>query len=65
MYAVKEGHRDTAELLIQKGADVNLRDSHGCSLLNHAVMDGHRDIAELFLQNGADVNLKGDGGCYP
>ena len=55
-WAVKNDHKDVAELLIEKGADVS-----SIHLLYYACMHGHRDLAEFLIQKGADANSKNWG----
>ncbi|MCQ2574858.1 MAG: ankyrin repeat domain-containing protein [Alphaproteobacteria bacterium] len=55
--------RDTqiAKLLIEKGANVKIKDSTGLAPLHIAVMNDYccnNDIVELLISHGADVNAK-------
>jgi ankyrin repeat protein len=52
------GHKDLAELLIQRGADVNEEKPDGWTPALSAAFKGHRDILELLLSHGADANAK-------
>ena len=61
-WAIKEGHTETAELLIAKGADVNVKEDSGLTLLHFA---NTREIAELLIAKGLDVNAKSDDGGTP
>ena len=48
--ACRDGHRDAAELLLD-------RDPHvPAGVLTQACADGHRDVVELLLDRGADLN---------
>ena len=49
--AAVSGHRQAAELLIARGADVNA----GSPLVGTAA-NGHKDVVELLISKGADVN---------
>ena len=60
--AVKEGYKDIAELLIQKGVDVNAGPR---TPLHEAAKRRSRDVAELLIQKGADVNAKDHVGGTP
>uniref|UniRef100_A0A0G4FH88 Uncharacterized protein n=1 Tax=Chromera velia CCMP2878 TaxID=1169474 RepID=A0A0G4FH88_9ALVE len=62
--AIKEGNRRNAEILLDRGANVNdrnhqLRTPLFCTVLPYgtAVCD-HKDIAELLISRGADVNAR-------
>jgi ankyrin repeat protein len=57
MYAVEHGHCAMAELLLDKGADVNAQ-SYG-NALHAASVEGHEQIVKLLLDKGADVNAQG------
>lgn len=52
-YAVDDGNRKMAELLIAKGAKVNIADSYGYSVLGAAK---DVEMARLLLENGANAN---------
>ena len=58
MYAANNGRKEIAELLIAKGADVNIKDKSGYTPLYAAAIDGHWEIAELLIAKGVDVNAK-------
>jgi ankyrin repeat protein len=52
------GHKEVAELLIAKGADVNPKREDGATPLLIAAVAGHKEVAELLIAKGADVNAK-------
>jgi len=56
---------EAAELLISKGAQVNVQDDEGNSPLHHAVKGGHKDVAELLIGKGANVNARNQRGFTP
>jgi len=64
LYAVASfDQKKIAELLIAKGADVNVNVDG--TPLHHAVLKGRKEIAELLVAAGADVNAKDKEGKTP
>jgi ankyrin repeat protein len=57
--------RETVELLISKGADVNTRDRLERTPLHDAAMRGSEEIAELLISKRADINAKEHVGNTP
>lgn len=64
-WATLMGKKDAAELLLELGADVNVRQEDGGTPLHIAVVLGRTELAELLIEKGADVNLKNRGGDTP
>ncbi|MDB4794793.1 ankyrin repeat domain-containing protein [bacterium] len=60
--AVSEGKKETAELLIAQGADVNEKNEGGETPLNLA---STKEVSELLIAEGADVNARGFLGSTP
>lgn len=57
---------EIAELLLSKGADVNIKDDDGRTLLHRIVHSSDISLAkELVLKYGADVNAKDNSGDTP
>uniref|UniRef100_A0A0G4GC37 Uncharacterized protein n=1 Tax=Chromera velia CCMP2878 TaxID=1169474 RepID=A0A0G4GC37_9ALVE len=48
-------HRDLAQLLLSRGANVNARNDKGHTVLHNAALWGSVDVAECLLGSGADV----------
>ncbi len=58
MGAVRRSNWDTVRFLIQKGADVFVRDSRKMGLLEAAIDDGQFDLAEELLERGVPVEVE-------
>ena len=55
-FAAAAGQTGVAKLLIQNGADVNVRnDGDGSTPLHYAATEGHADIARLLIASGANL----------
>ncbi|KAK2760347.1 hypothetical protein FQN54_002416 [Arachnomyces sp. PD_36] len=57
-YAVESGHTAVAELLLQKGANVDARTLFGHTPLLNAVIHSDLRLVELLLQHGANKKLR-------
>jgi len=47
--------------LLDRGADINVKNEYGWTVLMRAVMDNNIDMVELLLDHGADINAKDIG----
>ena len=65
MKAAREGTDDIAKLLLERGADVNLKDGDGSTALNDAVDRGHLSLVALLLAAKADPNTINKYGQSP
>ena len=63
--AAAGGHIETAEFLIEKGAEVNARDINGNTPLHEAAARGHDGTALMLIGKGAEVNAKNKDGITP
>ena len=52
-FAAWAGEADAVRLLIDGGADVNIRDTAGETALSMAVKEGHKEVATMLRQHGA------------
>jgi len=57
--AAQEGDLEQIKLLTSSGADVNVKNKRGDTLLSVSIIQGNKDIAEFLIARGADVNAKG------
>jgi ankyrin repeat protein len=55
----------TASMLIQNGADVNLKQSAGTTPLHSAAQNGNLELLILLLEKGARVDIRMEGGKLP
>ncbi len=60
--AVNEGDIQTVQFLLDKGADVNAKDSWGRTTLMQVVPNASVELVQLLINRGADVNLKDNSG---
>ena len=58
-----KGRKETAELLIANGADVNVRGFGGMTPLNMAADEGQKEIADILRKHGGKTGeeLKAEG----
>ena len=62
-WSASYGQTEAARLLIQNGADVNIKDDKGSTPLHGAAVFGRAGVARLLVENGADLQVRnGDGG---
>lgn len=60
--AVANDHADVVDLLLERGADPDVRDAEGFTALTLAVAKGHRAIVEALIRRGVDLEaLAADG----
>jgi hypothetical protein len=59
--AAWKGHVEIARLLLQNGADVNVKCDYGWTPLHSAASEGHVDFLHLLVENGADLEEQIDG----
>ncbi len=63
--AAAGNYTDIAKLLIDNGANINVRQQAGSTPLHSAAQNGNLDLLILLLENGADVNARMEGGKLP
>lgn len=64
-HACIKGSIEMVKLLLNHGAQVNLKDDTGCSALIDACVYGHTNIVLCLLSHGADLELSNDQGMTP
>ncbi|XP_076469826.1 ankyrin repeat and SAM domain-containing protein 6-like isoform X2 [Babylonia areolata] len=64
MFAAMTGRLDVAELLVQRGCDINKQDLiSGWTALMQATYHGKKQVAMFLLNAGADVSVQAKNGC--
>ncbi len=65
-YAARQGHIESAEMLLDHGADIDqLSGGDQSSPLLVSVINGNYDLARMLVERGADVNIVSDDGVGP
>ena len=65
MAAAESGHLAICRLLLDKGAQLEAKDSYGCTPLHLAALNGHVEIVRLLCDRRADVEARDTGGRRP
>ena len=66
MFAARQGHLDTVNAFLERGADVNQRDpGDSTTALMIAVINGRFDVAMYLIDHGANPNLAQTNGATP
>lgn len=63
--AVAGNFTSTAAMLIENGADVNVKQQKGTTPLHFAAQNGNLELIILLLEKGAQVNVRMEGGKLP
>ena len=56
------GHKDIVQSLLDRGADVNAKDSDGWTALHWAAYNGYEEIVKALVRAGANVDTKNNRG---
>ena len=56
-WACERGYTTITAMLIDKGANINMRDSNDETPLIKACIAGHKELAQFLIERGADVNI--------
>jgi ankyrin repeat protein len=62
LFAARQSCLECAEILVQRGADLNAVDPSGISAVLMAIINGHYDVAGFLLDKGTNPNLADDTG---
>ena len=57
------GQTEIVQLLIENGAEVNIKSGDGATPLHSAAFFGRTDVAKLLLENGADIKARNNDGA--
>lgn len=63
--AARSGQQEIAQLLIDSGATVDIRDLSDYTPLHNAAWNGNLDIVKLLLNSGADITARNYSGLTP
>jgi uncharacterized protein len=63
--AAVRGRLEIARMLVEHGAETNVRGEGGYTPLHEVASSGQIEFAKLLLQHNADINAKGDDGKTP
>jgi len=63
--AMSAGHKAIAGLLLARGADVNVREGGGMTVLHEAAGQGNLEYLQMLLERGANPSAKTDDGKLP
>ena len=63
--AIEYNELDKAALLLEKYADINVKDDDGWTLLHWAASNNAAEIAKLLIDRGADIQAKDNQGWTP
>ena len=58
IHASKNGYYDVVKMLVDNGADKNIKDRFGKTALSYAIFEKQKGIAELLKNNDATLERK-------
>jgi serine/threonine-protein phosphatase 6 regulatory ankyrin repeat subunit B len=62
MEASTAGRTEIVQMLLEKGADLDVKDDNGKTALMEASTSGRTEIVQMLLEKGADLDVKDDNG---
>jgi uncharacterized protein len=60
--ALLTGQYEAAKVLLQHGADANMRQAGGFAALHEAALSGRKDLVDLLLDHGAEIAARANDG---
>jgi len=63
--AAAGNYTDIVRMLVENGANVNVKQQAGATPLHSAAQNGNLDLLILLLENGAETNARMEGGKLP
>ena len=63
--ALANGHRETAEVLIERGSRVDTTDARNWTAMHMAVASANRAVVQLLLEHAAPIDERRDNGQTP
>ena len=64
-WAALHGQPEVVQLLVENGAEVDIKSGDGATPLHSAAFFGRTDVAKLLLENGADPQTRNNDGATP
>ena len=64
-FASLENKPEVVKLLIDSGANVNIKDHYSSTPLHNSAVKGHTRVTQVLLENGAEVDEKNSDGDTP
>ncbi|NJM80254.1 MAG: hypothetical protein HC854_12710 [Flavobacterium sp.] len=61
----QEGYLDIVKLLVENGADINLKGFRGFTPIRIAARNGHLEIVKYLAESGAKIDIKAMDGATP
>ena len=61
-WAASNGNMNIVEILLDRGIDINSKDTYGNTALHYAAMNGKMNIVEILVDRGIDINSKNNIG---
>lgn len=59
------GHTNGVEYLLDRGAQIKIRDMNGHTALRYAAHRGHEEACSILLARGATIGIEDDNGLPP